>query len=101
MIFSIKKLRRRLIQIFYYVEVLHSYLPAGDRPQLRLAQLVLGLADFDTGFEIARRGLVHDFSPTDQRGPSVAGAATLAQRSRRHCEPGHMSLLSSSVVMTR
>jgi hypothetical protein len=33
-------------------------------------------------------GFSHIFS-ISQRGPSVAGAATLTQRSRRHCEPPH------------
>jgi hypothetical protein len=46
-------------------------------------------------------GLAYDLLHASQRGSSIAGAATLAQRSRRYCDPGHMSLLSSSVVMTR
>ena len=35
-------------------------------------------------------GLAHDCLHSSQRGPSVAGTATLAQRFRRYCDLAHL-----------
>jgi hypothetical protein len=62
--------------------------------------MVRKLVDFEVSSGIVHSALAHDLLHASQRGSSIAGAATLAQCSRRYCDPSHMSLLSSSVVMT-
>jgi hypothetical protein len=63
--------------------------PAADRVQLCLVQLANRLAGLAARLGIMHRGLAHDLLHPSSADYAVAGAATLAQRSRRDRDAGH------------